>query len=411
MQRNARTAMTLVEMLVAMAVTLIMMGAVVTLFGNVGSSISDSRAVMEISERLRNARNVLQQDLHNVTVTMLPPRNPSNDEGYFEYIEGRDSDWNHLSASPASPGYGLQGDSDDLLFFTARSRKDPYVGVIQGATAQAPTAEIVYYTYIAPNTPTIVDPQSGGSFQLKTLYRRVLLISPQHTVGSGSENDLSVRVSGTGNTPNTLGDTTKRENRFAHNPAMFPFQTITPGTAPMVPLTTRPGSDILLTNVLSFDVKVYDRLVPVGTTTTGVAVLPSDPGYTAPSPPYPTGGFVDLNFTSYLGSSSIVSQFSHGGSPQYLAQNAAMKLPLATYDTWSQHYNSPIGNLGGVNFTGTGTDGLDNDGNGVVDDLGEQQAPPPYSVPLRGIQVKLRVYEPDSRQVREVTVVQDFLPQ
>ena len=36
---------------------------------------------------------------------------------------------------------------------------------------------------------------------------------------------------------------------------------------------------------------------------------------------------------------------------------------------------------------------------------------PPYPYPLRGIQVKIRVFEPDSRQVREVTVVQDFLPQ
>ena len=28
----------------------------------------------------------------------------------------------------------------------------------------------------------------------------------------------------------------------------------------------------------------------------------------------------------------------------------------------------------------------------------------------RGIQVEIRVYEPDSRQVREVTIEQDFLP-
>jgi hypothetical protein len=61
--------------------------------------------------------------------------------------------------------------------------------------------------------------------------------------------------------------------------------------------------------------------------------------------------------------------------------------------------------------SGTAYDGLDNDGNGIVDDVAELQAPPPYPVPLRGIQIKIRVYEPDSRQVREVTVVQDFLPQ
>src|SRR4051812_7842006 len=57
---DMRRGLTLVEMLVAMAVTLIMMGAVVTIFGFMGNSIADSRASMEISERLRNVRNRLQ---------------------------------------------------------------------------------------------------------------------------------------------------------------------------------------------------------------------------------------------------------------------------------------------------------------------------------------------------------------
>ena len=62
-----------------------------------------------------------------------------------------------------------------------------------------------------------------------------------------------------------------------------------------------------------------------------------------------------------------------------------------------------------------GTNGFDDDqpgqpGYGIVDDAGEMETSPPYPVPLRAIQVKIRVYEPDSRQIREVTVVQDFLP-
>ncbi len=36
---------------------------------------------------------------------------------------------------------------------------------------------------------------------------------------------------------------------------------------------------------------------------------------------------------------------------------------------------------------------------------------PPYPLPLRGIRVTLRVYEPSSRQVREVTVVESFVPE
>ena len=41
---------------------------------------------------------------------------------------------------------------------------------------------------------------------------------------------------------------------------------------------------------------------------------------------------------------------------------------------------------------------------------GERETLAPYPFPLRGVQVILRVYEPDTRQVRQVTIVQDFLP-
>ena len=54
-------------------------------------------------------------------------------------------------------------------------------------------------------------------------------------------------------------------------------------------------------------------------------------------------------------------------------------------------------------------DGFDNDNSGLIDGDSERVTRPPYSAPLRGIQVKIRVYEPSSRQVREVTVVQQFV--
>ena len=63
--------------------------------------------------------------------------------------------------------------------------------------------------------------------------------------------------------------------------------------------------------------------------------------------------------------------------------------------------------------------GFDNDGDGVVDEInytdpttgkGDNETAPPYPAPLRGIQVKIRVFEPDSRSIREVTIIQDFLP-
>ena len=72
----------------ALALSLLLLGAVITMFGKVTESISDSRSMLEMADRLRLAEERLQLDLAGVTVTMNPPRDPANNEGYFEYIEG-----------------------------------------------------------------------------------------------------------------------------------------------------------------------------------------------------------------------------------------------------------------------------------------------------------------------------------
>lgn len=400
MRRTSRAALTLIEMLVAMAITLIMMGAVVTIFGTVGNSVSGSRATMEISERLRNARNVLQRDLGNITVTMLPPRRPESDEGYFEYVEG--PQWDGFFPTGGVPG--LRGDGDDYLGFTARSQGEPYVGrlgVLPGTT-QSNTAEVIWYAM--PNGLSIPDPSGGTPLQLLTLYRRVLLIAPSSTANTGVPitdfqiaNDISAHPTGGTVGLNTLGDVTKRENRFSHDNTTGPHLLVPP--TPFDAASGRLGEDVILTNVLAFDVKAYDRTVPLyygdingnGTLDANEpALVPSDQGYGTTAIAGATGGFVDLNYSSY-----------QTGSSQFSGLGAQAALP-GVYDTWSLHYEA-----GGI-----GLDGLDNGGTpGVVDDPSEMQFPPPYPHPLRGIQVKIRVYEPDSRQVREVTVVQDFLPQ
>jgi hypothetical protein len=59
---------------------------------------------------------------------------------------------------------------------------------------------------------------------------------------------------------------------------------------------------------------------------------------------------------------------------------------------------------------GRATNGMDDDSDGVVDDQSESITQPPYPVALRGIQIKIRCFEPDSRQVREITIEHDFLP-
>jgi hypothetical protein len=66
-------------------------------------------------------------------------------------------------------------------------------------------------------------------------------------------------------------------------------------------------------------------------------------------------------------------------------------------------------NQDGDTFTDESTNGIDDDNQNGVDDYGERETVPPYPQPLRGLQVKIRVYEPGTRQMRQATVTTDFL--
>ncbi len=213
---------------------------------------------------------------------------------------------------------------------------------------------------------------------------------------------------------------------------------------PNPPATTAPypnpcyGQDVALAHALGFDVRVFDPQAQLRTSGSGEAVGPGDPGYfvgfTASAPP-PTNGvfpdfigrgaFVDLgygiraglvvdpanpsantDFSAYCKEWSDFSDrprgkstlpFNPAGAPGYPANKAG----IYEYCTWSTHYERG----------GRAEDGFDSDNANGVDDAGELTTSPPYPVPLRGIQVKIRTWDPDSRQVRQVSVVSNFVPE
>jgi hypothetical protein len=113
-----------------------------------------------------------------------------------------------------------------------------------------------------------------------------------------------------------------------------------------------------------------------------------------------------------------------GGYGQSSSQLAGSATTRCTYDTWSTHYeaNGRDENTDGTPDTGTNgrddnSDGqideppYDSNGDGIYDAVGELETSPPYPYPLRGIEVRIRCYEPSSRQVRQVTIRQTFVPQ
>jgi hypothetical protein len=425
---------TLLEILVAAALTLLLMGAVIQMFGSLGQSITDSRSALESSEKMNSAAARLQMDLKGVTVKMLPPRNPEDGEGYFEYIEGpvmQTTTGTTGSPQPWNTDAGTAdtsvGDFDDILMFTTRSTGRPFIGLYNGTAVESDVAEVAWF------------------IRGRTLHRRQLLVSPAlmpsplppaAAKGFYLNNDISVRMENSQFLANTLSDLTRRECRFAHPIAPFPFDARYWGqlglptlrecsdsnwiagiwsgyTLPTAKTTvdfwskdtsqlfadnalgyagSRISDDVILTNVVGFDVKAWD------------------PGANGGA-----GGYVDLGYNP-----TASTFFSDYGAAKSMLRGSATTARV--YDTWSTHYeNVGLAGLSYPNqypaggFPGRGVNGFDDDklgdpGYGIVDDDGEKITSPPYLSPLRGIQVKIRVFEPDSRQIYTKTIVQDFLP-
>jgi prepilin-type N-terminal cleavage/methylation domain-containing protein len=414
--RDRRQGFTLVEMLIAMAITLLLMGALGRGFAFIGESIRDSRVQVELTNDLRDVTNRLQDDLARCTVVLRPCVDPNEPNGYFVYYEGPLTDATSsifLSvADPTNPTPDSRyGDLDDYLAFTAVANGDNwFTGMVprqildrksaevagqpynpsnypgnpnDPVMIRSKYAEIVYFaspeydTTSTPANPIYLDSDGNGLPDRLKLHRRVLLVRPDLNITTGvgepmltalaaSPNDwltglasahqscdLSIRrtISGTGNltnsiAANSLSDLSKPHNRFAHvrvpggligigaaNTSM-PVLALCPpatvisnssiapepmgGSFPVITPTnwsgfvrpefvlggTRMGEDVLVPSAVGFDVKIYDRLAPIMTTSLGVVVTPNDPGFRGtllPGAVPMRGTFVDLMYPVLAG--------------------------------------------------------------------------------------------------------------
>ncbi|MBA4017525.1 MAG: hypothetical protein C0483_10165 [Pirellula sp.] len=587
-----RTAFTLLEVLIALTITLILLGTAAELFKRVTEGITNSRSVMELHDQLRHAKHRLILDLRGTTAPTVPPLSPEMHLGYFEYVEGPRVAYSQIATNSVGGDIGenlsggtsnqvvnsIMGDVDDILMFTTTSYDDKFngrAGVRNGVNyaIKSRHAEVAWFLR---RTTGVTSVRNDGRAEYYTLYRRQFVVLPNAVVFGSLDyagTDLSLKPEGGNydnralpknlatnrnaldprNRSNSLGDLTKRENRSLHQPVLWPYEMVyvapaftgsaiynpalargsptelslptladqthadfplptqekASGTGVYVPKTiftptpppgyaiqgigtrssgfaggSRQGSDIILTNVVSFDVKAWDpgapvfRATPPPSNTAGAGVVvPGDAGFvraldrfngaptTAELQPVAFGAFADLaymatespNFDTLTGT-SVVSRYrtymdplnpatvsalqrlergavfnskcrmprAHFGCPSEgpLSKNPyanTRQLAPNVWDTWSTHYE-----YDGIDNDRDGaidefTNGADDNGNGLVDEpniptsygalsTGEQEAPPPYRWPLRGIKITLRVVEHDSKQVREVTVVHEFVP-
>lgn len=407
-----RPGFSLIELLIAATIGLVVMGAVASLFGIFGRSASETQSIVDMTNRLRGTALKLRQDLRGITCSVTPSLSPESDAGYFELIEGPASDSVDAAGNPITAATPILGDTDDVLLFTTRTAGEPFEGKFDTNLILSPVAEVAWFCRPSPAVAQIV-----AGVSLQTLYRRQLLVvgyvgaapfSPTNSLVSAlpaayNGYDLSLRLEPLTNllVPNTLSDLTQRENRFLHGPqwhVAFP-NTVAPATFDAA--SGREGEDAILTNVIGFDVRVYDPdAVPhlSGSTT---IVYPNEQGYGSSPPAGFKGCFLDLGCAA-----PAATILSGTGNPR--SRLHKISGGTATYDTWSTHSESNGVDDDGDGIVDEATNGLDDNANGLVDDPLENEVPPPYAVPLRAIEVRLRCYDPVSRQVRQTTIRQAF---
>ena len=299
-----RSGFTLIEILVAITLTFILMASVVTVFGGVGEGIAQSRRALEQFDRLRTASQQLRIDLQGATVSNVAgvEMRPEESQGYFEVVAGTQPQAVNTETSSNSPD-STAGPRGYFVEFTSRNPDRQFTGLYQGAIIQSDVAEVVWF------------------LRGKTLHRRVLLVTPGLATGLAgaakatfyANNDISAHISNGQIVPNSLADLTKRENRYAHPASTFPFDarawgclglptlaecssptwmagwvngsTPPPSGIPNVPQVdlwdsstgsadslsvakllpngvlatdgTRPANDVVLNNVIGFDIQVY----------------------------------------------------------------------------------------------------------------------------------------------------------
>jgi len=588
---------TLVEMLIAMAITLVMIGAVVTIFANVTGSVQKRRATIEMSGQLRHARNVLQRDLAGATCPAVTWQRPESNHGYLEIIEGPLTDANptaliqdldndgefdvvkidptvsllprnnlfedvdnndsisdaeredHMKHADSLVPGGL-GDADDILMLTVRNEQEPFVGRVpdpanpqSNLTIESPLAEVVWFAVENPPNTGAADGFFGEP-GLRTIYRRALLIAPwappyqdgqpgvmrllddvgrtevpkalAALIAFQEQYDLSVRLQWDPQlvrwkiVANTLADLTRRENRYEHHnyradqsDRKFPFAVISAGmehpdpqvqfqpsssgsgatataelrsasvnfngtdfpfidfvnayrvTNPGGGYASRPfcylqggspatarailndngavvhvvrglaplwgkrrGEDVMLTDALAFDLRLFDPGAPLFLEPSTETVLaPSDIGWArAAAGMMPLvelvgqGAYVDAGYGLNVVVSGPTPMAPWFAEPRWTPDRVGNPLApgYSLYDTWSFHYENNGLNEDGDNLVDEGTNGFDDDLVYGVDDVSERETMPPYDRSLRAMQVKLRIFELDTQQIREVTVGQHF---
>lgn len=318
---------------------------------------------------------------------------------------------------------------------------------------------------LAAGSPANLGNVIHAMYQQLVQFQNVYDVSAR--VAVSKTNPLLVGISA-----NSLSDLSRRGSRFAHVSHVGALEinggpfTLIPASAQIsYPIETPgdflhpryqmpgdyAGEDVIANNIVAFDVRLFDpgapiRALPGPDGAWGVAgvdddgngtvddpseagmgddevVRPGDPGWFFTGVAIGTGAYVDLNYTRQglpgppaNGQIAPIRGSAFSGLPNY---NASLRFlgvipdlvstQFTYYDQWLFDNEADGYDQDADGLTDEGTNFLDDDGANGVDDPGEYETSAPYPVRLRGIEVSVRMIEPNTRQLRQSTISVDFV--
>jgi hypothetical protein len=437
---TTRTAFTLVELLVAMALILFIMSIMAQAFASGGKVFTGLRTVGQLQEKLRGGITILRRDLANDHFG--PPYGPNRGgphlgdqrldqagwsppyAGYVEISQGLQSGYEpslglglpNGSPIPLVPdGEGLYSTRNVtcIMRFTIRLPDGPapelysaryHPVFVQPALPNDPTnystlnafpglAPVVYTRWAEVCYFLVPRGTTAGGLPTFSLNRRVRLLPPKsvtYVLNSAELNQLTIDIGN--NTYPDMVNPIDRTFDLGLPPPPYPagskYVTV-PGpeminTNKSLRITATPhptGDDVLMTDVISFEIKAAWFNNPSFNTPP-----PFAPGVAGSSPP---GDAMPLN------SDEPFSDIPASTLNPTLGR---------TFDTWYQDnqtqwidwespltYNPPYAGF-------------------LINTVAPPNAGPlpPLRINVRALQIKLRTWDPRAEQARQATVIQDL---
>jgi type II secretory pathway pseudopilin PulG len=291
---SLRYGLSLVEIMIAMVMTLIVLGAMMAAFSYGSAEMQKGRASIELNNRLITAEELLRRDLSRITVELKPYHQSSSlPKGYVEIVDGPQTDYvvdNDTPFTHPVTGTALGtafthtgnelvfGDRDDYFACTIQSDGKAFRGRLNNEIEESHLAEVVWFTVFDPSTP---DPSDV------LLIRRQLLIlaaPPAAALFSSTNADLAAREVAINNfiqrtdisarivrTPaeyfvyaNSMANLAFRGNRFSHTGSLEslftdPHRSPTDCLLEILALADRYNeTHVVASSVAAFDVQVFD---------------------------------------------------------------------------------------------------------------------------------------------------------